>query len=76
MTVTKGDDEPEIVVNAEPDAALATAIGVEEVKKMDGGAGGSKEPPIPVGHSRFYCEKCRSVSSAGRFVAPCNAVRG
>ncbi|KAL7527245.1 hypothetical protein ACHAWF_002095, partial [Thalassiosira exigua] len=60
MTVTK-DDEPDIVVNAEPDATMVTAVGVEEVKKTEGGVGGggSNEPP-PAGHSRFYCSKCRA----------------
>mmetsp|Transcript_5800 Transcript_5800/g.12756 ORF Transcript_5800/g.12756 Transcript_5800/m.12756 type:complete len:98 (+) Transcript_5800:46-339(+) len=64
MTVTKEDkgDEPEIVVNAEPDANMVTAVGVEEMKKPDTGVGGGggNEPPIPAGHSRFYCSKCRS----------------
>lgn len=61
MTVTEYDkgDEPEIVVNAEPDANMVTAVGVEEVKKP-GGTGPSI--PIPAGHSRFYCSKCRTVS--------------
>ena len=60
MTITKGEDE-EIVVNAEPDANMVTAVGVEE--KVDSGGGGkNNEPPIPPGHSRYYCSKCRSVS--------------
>ena len=29
------------------------------------GGGRPNEPPIPAGHSRFYCEKCHTVS-------PCN----
>jgi len=70
MTITKDEkgDEPDIVVNAEHDATMATAVGVEELKKPDGvggvggGGGNNNGPPIPVGHSRFYCEKCRSVS--------------
>ena len=63
MTITKGEDE-EIVVNAEPDANMVTAVGVEEKVDSGGGAGGGKnnEPPIPPGHSRYYCSKCRSVS--------------
>lgn len=63
MTVTKEDKgEPDIVVNAEPDATMATAVGVEEKTGGGSGAGGgSNEPPIPAGHSRFYCSKCRSV---------------
>ena len=63
MTITKGEDE-EIVVNAEPDANMVTAVGVEEKVDSAGGAGGGKnnEPPIPPGHSRYYCSKCRSVS--------------
>ncbi|KAL9181947.1 hypothetical protein ACHAXT_012290 [Thalassiosira profunda] len=64
MTVTK-EEEPEIVVTAVPDASLPTAVGAEETKKSDGGvgvaAGGrANEPPIPPGHSRYYCSKCRS----------------
>lgn len=59
MTVTKED--PDITVNATPDQPLATAVGVATgVEKPTGGAG--NEPPIPEGHSRFYCSKCRSVS--------------
>ena len=60
MTVTKEEDA-EIVVNAEPE--MATAVGVEEkVGSGGGGVGKNNEPPIPAGHSRFYCSKCRSVS--------------
>mmetsp|Transcript_11383 Transcript_11383/g.24690 ORF Transcript_11383/g.24690 Transcript_11383/m.24690 type:complete len:84 (-) Transcript_11383:761-1012(-) len=68
MTITKDEkgDEPDIVVNAEHDATIPTALGVEELKKPDGvgggGGGTTNGPPIPAGHSRFYCEKCRSVS--------------
>ena len=68
MTVTKDDkgDEPDIVVNAEHDATMVTAVGVEEKPGVSGGAGGKgNEPPIPPGHSRFYCSKCRSVSGIG-----------
>ena len=67
MTLNKDEKEHEIVVNAEPDATMVTAVGVEE-KKNEGGVGVSaaggpgNEPPIPAGHSRFYCSKCRSVS--------------
>ena len=62
MTVTKEEKgEPDIVVNAEPDATMVTAVGVEEKPGAGGGAGGRHEPPIPAGHSRFYCSKCRSV---------------
>ena len=74
MTVTK-EEEPEIVVTAVPDASLPTAVGAEETKKADGGvgvaAGGrANEPPIPPGHSRYYCSKCRSVSENAVFRAP------
>ena len=67
MTITeKNNEEPEIVVNAEHDATMVTAVGVEEMKTPAGGfnsgGGGSNEPPIPVGHSRYYCSKCRAVS--------------
>jgi hypothetical protein len=66
MTVTKED--PEITVNATPEP-LATAVGVAAgVEKPAGGA--SNEPPIPAGHSRFYCSKCRSVRSL-----PCLVIR-
>mmetsp|Transcript_12847 Transcript_12847/g.28170 ORF Transcript_12847/g.28170 Transcript_12847/m.28170 type:complete len:98 (-) Transcript_12847:445-738(-) len=64
MTVTKEGAEPEIVVNATPEPAMVTAVGVEETTKPDGvgGRAGGKgnEPPIPPGHSRFYCNKCRA----------------
>ena len=69
MTVTKEGAEPEISVTpvdagAPVDPNMVTAVGVEETKKPDEqGMGGSNEPPIPDGHSRFYCSKCRSVSS-------------
>ena len=56
MTVKEDED---IVVNAEPDATLATAVGVEE-KVTSGGK--NNEPPIPPNHSRYYCSKCRAVS--------------
>lgn len=59
MTVTKED--PEITVNATPEP-LATAVGVAAGVEMPAG-GASNEPPIPAGHSRFYCSKCRSVRS-------------
>ncbi|EJK44197.1 hypothetical protein THAOC_37286 [Thalassiosira oceanica] len=71
MTVTdsKGGD-PEITLNAVPDPTLATAVGVYEQDakpdgsgKQDQATGGAPSgPPIPVGHSRFYCNKCRTVS--------------
>ncbi|KAL7476502.1 hypothetical protein ACHAW6_002361 [Cyclotella cf. meneghiniana] len=64
MTVTKEGAEPEITVDATLDQGepLATAVGVETgVEKPDAGAaGGSNESPIPAGHSRFYCSKCRA----------------
>ena len=41
----KYDEEPEIVAEAIPEPA----------------AGSGNEPPIPTGHSRFYCSKCRTV---------------
>jgi len=53
MTVKEDED---IVVNAEPGATLATAVGVEEK------ASKNNEPPIPPNHSRYYCSKCRAVS--------------
>ena len=75
MTVTKEGAEPEFVVNATPEPAMVTAIGVEETTKPDGvgGRAGGKgnEPPIPPGHSRFYCNKCRAVSSWFMFLWMC-----
>lgn len=65
MTVTKED--PDIVVNAE-DLPVVTAVGIEgddEKKaneKLGGGANEEGGPPIPPGHARFYCNKCRAVS--------------
>ena len=55
MTVKEDED---IVVNAEPDATLTTAVGVEE----KAGGKNNNEPPIPANHSRYYCSKCRAVS--------------
>ena len=71
MTVTDSK-EPEITLNAVPDdPTLATAVGVvtQDVKpgggKQEQAAGGAPSgPPIPAGHSRFYCNKCRTVSIA------------
>ena len=67
MTVTKED--PDIVVNAE-DLPVVTAVGIEDDdKKANGKLGGGGEganegggPPIPPGHARFYCSRCRAVS--------------
>ena len=63
MTVTKED--PDIVVNAE-DLPVVTAVNIEDDdKKANGKLGGGGEgggPPIPPGHARFYCSKCRAVS--------------
>ena len=68
MTVTKEGAEPEIAVspidpsNADPN--MVTAVAMAETNKPDGqgvGGGGSNEAPIPAGHSRFYCSKCRVV---------------
>jgi hypothetical protein len=36
----------------DPDIVVADAKPIE---------GGSNEPPIPPGHSRFYCSKCHTV---------------
>lgn len=60
MTVTKED--PEIVVNAD-DLPVVTAVGIEEkADEKVPSAGGDQGPPIPAGHARFYCNKCRAVS--------------
>ena len=63
MTINKEKpDEPEIVVTAVPEPGMVTAVGVEEKQPFGaGGQGRGNEPPIPLGHSRFYCSKCRSV---------------
>lgn len=66
MTLTKEDNNSaDIVVTAEPDTdaaavvTTATAVAFEEEKP---GVGRGNEPPIPPGHARFYCSKCRAVS--------------
>ena len=61
MTVKKED--PEIAVNAADNLPVVTAVGIEEKadEKVAGG-GGNQGPPIPAGHARFYCNKCRAVS--------------
>lgn len=49
----KGKDEHEIDTtkpSVDPDIAIAEAV-----------PAASNEPPIPAGHSRFYCSKCRTV---------------
>jgi len=66
MTVSKRE-EPEIAVSPvdsknAADANLVTAVATEETSNPTAG-GGSNEAPIPAGHSRFYCSKCRTVSS-------------
>ena len=58
MTITKED--PEIAVNT--DLPVVTAVGVEE-KVDENAASGTAGPPVPAGHARFYCSKCRTVSS-------------
>ncbi len=60
MTVTK--EEPEIAVNA-GDLPVVTAVGIEEkTDEKVPSSGGTQGPPIPAGHARFYCNKCRAVS--------------
>ncbi len=63
MTLNKEQThENEVVVTAVPDMDMITAIGIEEKQSAHGGAPGrGNEAPIPLGHSRFYCSKCRSV---------------
>lgn len=46
-----------VVVTAVPEPGMITAVGVKE-----DGIPAAVGPPIPPGHARFYCEKCRSVS--------------
>ncbi len=65
MTVSK-QEEPEIAVSPidsknAADPNLVTAVATEEASKPTVG-GESNEAPIPPGHSRFYCSKCRTVS--------------
>jgi hypothetical protein len=52
------------VVTAVPEPGMITAVGVKE----DGIPAG---PPVPPGHARFYCEKCRSVSSLEQYNILC-----
>jgi hypothetical protein len=73
MTLNKGQPhEQDDVVTAVPDTDMITAIGIEEKPSAYGGGGGvgapgkGNEAPIPLGHSRFYCSKCRSVSEERR----------
>ena len=49
MTEKDEKNEPQIAVTAEPVAA-------------GGGGGKTGGPPIPPGHSRYYCSKCHAVS--------------
>jgi len=50
MTEKDEKNEPQIAVTAEP-----VAVG-------EGGKTGGGGPPIPPGHSRYYCSKCHAVS--------------
>jgi hypothetical protein len=62
MTVTK--DDPEIAINAD-DVPTVTAVAADDGgKKVSSavGSGTNGAPPIPPGHGRFYCNKCRAVS--------------
>lgn len=67
MTITKEDNNSAgIVVTAEPDtdASMVTATAVAFDEKPTTGVGGvgqGNEAPIPPGHARFYCSKCRAV---------------
>lgn len=69
MTITKEDNNSAgIVVTAEPDTdasmVTATAVAFEEKPTTVGGGvgvGQGNEAPIPPGHARFYCSKCRAV---------------
>ena len=66
MTITKEDNNSAgIVVTAEPDTdasmVTATAVAFEEKPTTGGGVGQGNEAPIPPGHARFYCSKCRAV---------------
>jgi hypothetical protein len=54
----KNGDEAEIAVTATPVGAAPTTAGATTT---DGG------PPIPAGHSRFYCSKCHTVRFRFRF---------
>jgi hypothetical protein len=59
MTVTKED--PEIAINAD-DVPTVTAVAADDGGKKVSSAGSGTGPPIPPGHGRFYCNKCRAVS--------------
>ncbi|KAL3817790.1 hypothetical protein ACHAXA_005823 [Cyclostephanos tholiformis] len=61
MTLNKElPNEQEVVVTATPDSDMVTAVGIEEKQSAFGAPGRGNETPIPLGHSRFYCSKCRS----------------
>ena len=57
MTEKDEKSEPQIAVTAEP---VASAGGPQQ-------AG----PPIPPGHSRYYCSKCHAVSFVGVPINKC-----
>ena len=41
---------------AEPEITITNAVPAGAAPVQDG-------PPVPPGHARFYCEKCRTVST-------------
>lgn len=47
----KKEDDADLKVGEEPEF-VASAVPVKD---------NSNEPPIPAGHSRFYCNKCHTV---------------
>eukprot|EP00986_Skeletonema_menzelii_P003926 scaffold1277_cov137-Skeletonema_menzelii.AAC.9 len=69
MTITKED--PEIAVNAD-NLPVVTAVGIEEkADEKVPSAGGNQGPPIPAGHARFFCNKCRAIYYRGCFWRIC-----
>jgi hypothetical protein len=55
--------EDDVVVDGKPyeDDVMVTAVAADGTTGATGGEVAG--PPIPAGHSRFYCSKCRTVSN-------------
>ena len=64
--MTKTDDPQKYPTEAEAEIAV-TATAVPESTAPTSGQGTS-EPPIPAGHSRFYCSKCHTVRKQSRLL--------
>jgi hypothetical protein len=56
MTIKKEDDlDYKATTGTEEPEIVASAVPIGQYE--------SNEPPIPPGHSRFYCSKCHTVSA-------------